>query len=110
MYLPLARKGSSHACETVRHALGFLAHDASLTPVLQERLLEISGGLSYHQISARHNISVNTVKTEVRNLLQRLGGLSCRHEIEDAVNAAFLRAETGATPEEIRAFLLVRFE
>jgi DNA-binding CsgD family transcriptional regulator len=96
--------------DAVQQPLRGIARDVRLTPVLEQRLFEVAGGLSNHQIADAHNITVNTVKTEIRLLLSLLGGLGCRHQIADAVKAACLRAEAGATAEEVRAFLRLRFE
>ena len=95
--------------ETVQQALQRIARDARLTPCLETRLIEVAAGLTYREIARGHGISVNTVKTEVRALLQALGE-HCRHEIEDAVTAARARAEDGATAEELYRFLLLRLE
>jgi DNA-binding NarL/FixJ family response regulator len=93
----------------VQEALRRIARGAGLTPCLETRLLEVADGLTYDQIARRHGISVNTVKTEVRALLQALG-MHCHHEIEDAVTAARARADDGATADELYRFLLLRFE
>ncbi len=95
--------------QPVQRALSCVAHDAQLTPVLELRFMELALGLTYEDIAQEHEISINTVKTEVRILLQSLGA-RCRHEIESAANAAQLRGEAGATTEEIYHFLRLRFE
>jgi DNA-binding NarL/FixJ family response regulator len=95
--------------EAVQQALRRIANDAGLTPCLEARLIEIAAGLTYREIARSHGIAVDTVKTEVRALLQSLGA-HCRHEIEDAVTAARARAEDGATTEELHRFLLLRLE
>ena len=105
----MPQPGISRDNSLVQEALGRIARDAGLTPALETRLLEIAEGLTYDQIARRHGISVNTVKTEVRVLLQALGA-HCRHEIEDAVSAARARAEDGTTAEELYRFLLLRLE
>ncbi len=94
---------------TVQRALRQIAHDAGLPPVLTKRLLEIAEGLTYQEIARRHDISINTVKTESRILLESLG-LHGRCEIEDAARAAGLRAESGADLRGVHAFLRLRFE
>lgn len=101
----------SHAPQSplVQESLGRIARGARLTPTLETRLLEIAEGLTYDQIARRHGISVNTVKTEVRALLQALGA-HCRHEIEDAATAAQARADDGATADDLYRFLLLRLE
>jgi|SRR5450759_1083470 DNA-binding NarL/FixJ family response regulator len=90
-------------------ALGVLPQDVGLTSTLGERLSEIASGLPYEEIASNHQISVNTVKTEAQHLLRALG-VSCRHEIEDAFEAAMARAERGASREAILEFLKIRFE
>ncbi len=52
-----------------------------LTPVQRERLIEMACGLSNAEMAARHDISLNTVKTEVAAVLGSLG-LKCRHQLE----------------------------
>jgi DNA-binding NarL/FixJ family response regulator len=93
----------------VQVSLRRIARRAGLTACLETRLAEIAAGLTYQEIARRHGISVNTVKIEVRALLQALG-THCRHEIEDAVTAAREREEDGATADEVYRFLLLRFE
>jgi len=105
----VAHQDTSCSDEAVRQALQRIAHDACLTPCLEARLLEIAAGLTYREIARRHGVSANTVKSEVRGVLQALGA-HCRHEIEDAVSAARLRAEERATAEELYPFLLLRLE
>lgn len=90
-------------------ALERVAHEAGLTNTLKRRLVEITQGMAYRDIAALHGISINTVRTQARALLQSLGVRS-RHEILHAVRAAHLRAEAGATVEELYGFLLLRFE
>jgi len=90
-------------------ALNRIARDARLTPCLETRLIEVAAGLTYREIARSHGISVNTVKTEVRALLQALGS-HCRHEIEDAVTAARARAQDGTTAEDLYQFLRLRLE
>ena len=105
----MAQQETSCADGAVQQTLQRIARHAGLTPCLEARLLEITAGLTYREIARRHGISVNTVKTEVRALLQALGA-RCHHEIEDAVTAARARAEDGATAEELYRFLLLRLE
>ena len=94
---------------TVRALLEPIARDAFLTPTLKVRLTDIAEGLTYAEIAHKYDISINTVKTQTRNLLQSLG-LSCRHEIEDAMKAAQVRSDDGATTQEVYTFLRLRFE
>ena len=95
--------------DRVKRALEQIGKEARLTPVLATRLLEIAEGKSYEEIARWHDISINTVKTEARILLESLR-IRARCQIEDAARAAELRAERGAEPEEIHAFLRLRFE
>jgi len=90
-------------------ALKRVAQDAGLTTVLEARLMEIAAGLTYGEIARRHGISINTVKTQARILLESLGAC-CRHEVGGAVKAAQQRAEAGATPEDLYRFLRLRLE
>lgn len=106
---------------TERHETSLRAHHAlncaiermciqyGLTRAQRERLLDIAAGRTYEKMSEVHRISMNTVKTEVRQLLRSIG-VSCRHEIERAVRSAELRAGEGATAEQIQAFLQLRWE
>jgi DNA-binding CsgD family transcriptional regulator len=105
----IARAGTPRANEAVRQALERVASEAGLTACVHARLLEIAAGLTYREIARRHGISVNTVKSEVRTLLAALRA-HCRHEIEDAATAARVRAEGGASAEELYRFLLLRLE
>ena len=93
----------------VDQALKRICCDIRLTPVLEMRFLEIARGLKYEDITRRHGISINTVKTEAR-ILYRSIGVRCRHEVEGAVEAATSRAEAGATVGELYGFLRLRFE
>lgn len=93
----------------VRRALARISDERCLTAALRSRLLDVATGLTYAGISRKHGITVNTVKTEIRQLLRQLG-LYCRHEIDHAVDAAELRTEAGATEEHIRTFLRIRWE
>ncbi len=90
-------------------ALRQIAREARLTPVLEVRFIEIAQGLLYREIARIHDVSMNTIKTETRHLYRSIG-VNCRHEIERAAEAAQLRSEDGATPEEICGFLRLRFE
>ncbi len=105
----MSQHDTSRSGEDFRQALWRVVHEAGLTPCLEARLTEITAGLTYEEIARRHGISVNTVKTEVRALLQSLGA-HCRHEIEDAVRAAQLRADDGATTDDLYGFLRLRLE
>jgi DNA-binding CsgD family transcriptional regulator len=93
----------------VQQTLRNIGRGAGLTPVSEIRLLEIAEGLTYEQIARKHALSVNTVKTEVGLVLRSLR-VRCRHQIEEAVRAAQLRVEAGATAEELDRFLRLRFE
>jgi len=95
--------------DRVKRVLKQIGQEARLTPVLATRLLEIAEGMSYREIARRNDISVNTVKTEGRILLESLR-LRARCQIEDAARAAELRARSGAELEEIHAFLRLRSE
>lgn len=98
-----------HLPFAVEHALRRISRGARLTPTLETRLFDIAQGLKNKEIAERHVISTNTVKTQIRCLLHHLG-LTCRHEIQDAVLAASLREESGTTADETYEFLLLRFE
>lgn len=104
---------SSESCRAlsapVSAALARIADDTPLTPTLRVRLTDLASGLTYHGISQQYGISMNTVKTEVRQLLARLG-LYCRHEIDHAIEAAELRAEAGASADHLDRFLRLRWE
>src|SRR5450759_1622748 len=95
--------------EPVDRALTTLAMRSGLSPALTVRLREVAAGLTNSEVAAAHGISINTVKTQVAQLLGALH-VSCRHEIQDAVAAACHRAKRGATTPEILAFLILRLE
>lgn len=105
----IPRTNGSRLCPAVHGALRNIAPEAQLTPVLEMRLIEIAEGLPYKEIARTHEVTMNTVKTEARHLYRSIG-VNCRHEIGRAAEAAQLRAEAGATVDEIAAFLRVRFE
>lgn len=93
----------------VHEALVRIADELHLTSALRGRLMDIAAGLTYQGISCKHGITVNIVKTEIRQLLQKLD-LHCRHEIDHAIESAELRTESGATAEHIHSFLTIRWE
>ena len=86
-----------------------LARDAKLTPTLIRRLREVSQGMTYKEIARANDISVNTVKTQVGQVLSTMG-LTSRYEIENALRAARLRAGDGASEADLLAFFRTRFE
>ena len=93
----------------VQLALGRIARDRSLTPVLENLLFEIADAAIYAEIAEARNVSINTIKTESRILLAALG-LRSRREIESAAEAARLRADAGADEDDLYKFLRLRFE
>ncbi len=101
--------GTNSLSVTVAQALLRVAHEERLTPALRARLFDIAHGFSYGDIALHNDISVNTVKTEVRHLLRSLG-VRCRHEIEHAVEAAEVRTAEGALEDHIHLFLRMRWE
>ena len=86
-----------------------LSDEVRLTTALRSRLIDIACHRSYKEIAVRHDITVNTVKTQVRDLLRALG-LDCRHEIEHAIRSAERRLQNGASEELILTFLRLRWE
>lgn len=93
----------------VRGALTQISDELGLTVALRCRLLDLASGLTYEGISRKHGITVNTVKTEIRQLLRRLG-LYCRHEIDHAVDSAEVRIDAGASEAHVLTFLRLRWE
>jgi len=77
--------------------------------VLTLRMFELAAGFSDKRIADRNATSHNTVKTQTRHVLSALG-ISCRHEIKDAVRAAERRAGDGANQDQLLQFLNLRFE
>lgn len=94
---------------TVEQALLRVADEARLTRILRQRLIDIAQGATYSDIAVSYEISINTVKTEIRHLLRRLGVL-CRHEIDHAVQSAEARTTHGASAHHIHLFLRMRWE
>lgn len=79
-----------------------------LSRALSERLVELTLGYPNSEIAKLHSISENTVKTQVRELLQGLG-LRCRHEIESAAEEALWTLnEEGKDEEHAMEVLLAR--
>ena len=99
----------SELSATVEQALLRVADEARLTRVLRQRLIDIAQGATYSDIAVSYEISINTVKTEIRSLLRRLGVL-CRHEIDHAVQSAEARTTQGASAHHIHLFLRMRWE
>ncbi len=64
-------------------ALRRLGREMGLTPVLEDRLVEVAAELKNRDIADRNGITVNTVKTEIRQIL-RVFDLCCRHQISRA--------------------------
>jgi DNA-binding NarL/FixJ family response regulator len=93
----------------LERALARISLAAHLSPALAERLRDLALGLSNAQIAARHDVSVNTVKTEVTHVLAALG-VDSRTAISSAVEAAARRALAGASEEALVHFLRLRFE
>jgi DNA-binding CsgD family transcriptional regulator len=94
--------------EVVRAFLA-VARSAGLTPTQTQRLIQIARGLTYRQIADANTVSINTVRTEAMQLLQRLG-VTCSHGIRDAAWAALARRGDGASREALVRFLHSRFE
>ncbi len=101
--------GDPEGWPLVERVLLALADDAGMTLTLETRLLEVARGLSYRQIADLHDISLNTVKTQVNSVLGSMG-VSCCHEIRDASTAAGSRAQAGDSRDEVARFLRLRFE
>ena len=93
----------------VERAFLALARSAGLTPKQKQRLIQIARGLTYREIADANAVSVNTVRTEAMQLLQRLG-VTCSHGIRDAARAALARRGDGASGEALARFLHLRFE
>ncbi len=94
----------NYVSTTVESALRTVAKRHHLSAILEERLVEIGGGLSYRDIATRHGLSENTIKNEARNLLA-IFDLECRHLIDAAVQAASTRFEGAAGPDPVVQFL-----
>lgn len=107
--MPVQRSLNPRVWPKVERVLSDLADASSLSPVLKVRLIEIARGLTYQEIAQRHQISRNTVKTEVSAVLSKVG-VSCRHEIQDTAAAAASRFEAGAAHDEVIHFMRLRFE
>ncbi len=75
----------------------------------RHQLIDIAQGATYSDIAVSYELSINTVKTEIRQLLRRLGVL-CRHEIDHAVQSAEARTMDGASADHIDLFLRMRWE
>jgi len=103
------RTATTSISDTVQKVLLRIAQEQHLTPALRARFFDIAGGLSYREIALQNDISINTVKTEIRNLLRGLG-VRCRHEIESAVEAAEARVAEGASEGHTHLFLRLRWE
>ena len=95
--------------EVVREVLRAIGTKRGLSPALQQRLLDISEGLTNKQIAQRHEISVNTVKTQVTDLLGSFA-LRSRQEIRGAAEAATRAAAAGASVSQLETFLALRFQ
>ncbi|MCH8815082.1 MAG: hypothetical protein IH957_08325 [Chloroflexi bacterium] len=108
MSLAADRLRQTQLSTTVEQALLRVADEARLTRVLRQRLIDIARGATYRDIAVSYEISINTVKTEIRHLLRRLGIL-CRHEIDHAVQSAEARTTDGASAEHIHLFLRRRW-
>lgn len=93
--------------EAVLEALRCIGKRQGLTPVLELRLLDVAEGLSNKEIACRYEISINTVKTEVAQLLSLLQ-LHSRHEIHGATVAAARHFAAGASGSQLEAFLSLR--
>ncbi len=81
-----------------------LSDEAGLTIALRRCLIDLGLGLSNQDIATKHEITVNTVKTETKALYRTLD-LDCRHEVSRAVRRARLRLQRGMRPEDVEAIL-----
>ncbi len=73
-----------------------------LTPREAEVLLRLAEGCSNREIAKRHFVSENTVKTQVRQVCEKIGAKSRLHAVARARELGWLAAEQTTKPEQAR--------
>lgn len=98
------RESANSPALRLEMALGAFLTDRGFSPTLIETFRAVTRGLSNGRIAAERCVSVNTVKTEARELFRRLG-VTSRGELVLAVRATYLLCELGAEPGVAARFL-----
>jgi LuxR family maltose regulon positive regulatory protein len=80
--------GKENRTETVRESLSL--HQGGLSPREQEVLSCLSRGLTRPEIAEALSLSINTVKSLIRSLYNKLGAVNRSHAIRAAAAAGLL--------------------